>query len=87
MITRAWSCSSRRGWFHIPKGVLISDVKPDTPAERASLKSGDVVTHVNGIAVVSPPAFYEAVAGAVGPIELTMYNFPPVDPPTKIQVK
>ena len=29
-------------------GVLISDVAPDTPAAKAGLKSGDVVTEANG---------------------------------------
>ncbi|MCW5620723.1 MAG: Do family serine endopeptidase [Burkholderiales bacterium] len=29
-------------------GVVIVDVAPDSPAERAGLRRGDVVTHVNG---------------------------------------
>ncbi|MBI1831402.1 MAG: trypsin-like peptidase domain-containing protein [Planctomycetes bacterium] len=75
------------GSFHIPRGVLITDVQRTSAAERANLKSGDVVTHVNGVVIATPAAFYEAMAKAVGGIELTMYNFPPVDPPTKIQLK
>lgn len=31
-----------------PKGVLIGSVEPDGPADRAGLKSGDVIVKVNG---------------------------------------
>ena len=31
----------------IPKGVLISEVQPDTTADRAKLRVGDVITQVN----------------------------------------
>ena len=70
-------------WFTIPAGVLISDVQPDTKAERAKLKSGDVITHVNGAAVLSPAAFYLAVRGIQGPLDLTLHG----DTPIKIQLK
>ena len=45
----------------IPPGVLVSDIQPNSVAERANLKYGDVVTHVNQQAVTSPAAFYQAI--------------------------
>ncbi len=74
------------GWFHIPAGVLLSEVQPDSQADRAKLKSGDVITHVNGIAVTSPAAFYAAVANLGVSYELTVYS-PPPEPATKVQLK
>ena len=31
-----------------PLGVIIEDIHPDSPAERAGLRRGDIVTHVEG---------------------------------------
>jgi serine protease Do len=73
-------------WFYIPEGVLISEVQPDSQADRAKLKSGDVITHVNAVKVTSPAAFYQAVGGVRGALELTLHN-PPPDPPIKILLK
>ena len=36
------------------QGVRIEAVMPDTPAEDAGLQEGDVVTHLNGQALVDP---------------------------------
>jgi serine protease Do len=33
------------------QGALVDEVKPDTPAAKAGLKSGDVITAVNGTSV------------------------------------
>jgi serine protease Do len=65
-------------WFHIPEGVLLCEVQPNTAADSVRLKSGDVITHVNGLKVASPRAFYQAVDDARGQIELTLYGEPPV---------
>jgi serine protease Do len=35
------------------KGVLVADVKPDSPADRAGLRQGDVILAVNRVSVVS----------------------------------
>ena len=36
-----------------PYGVVIEGVEPGSPAEKAGLKGGDVITAVNGMAVKS----------------------------------
>ena len=40
--------------FDRPGGVLINDVYPDGPADRAGLRKGDVVTAIDGRAVEDP---------------------------------
>jgi serine protease Do len=70
-------------WARIPKGVLISEVQPGTAADRAALKTGDVITHVNGLPVTTPALFYQAVDGVRGVIELTLFG----DTPTKVQLR
>ncbi len=39
------------------KGVLITQVYPDTPAERAGLKKGDIITEVNGHEIGNEAAY------------------------------
>ncbi len=34
--------------FKADRGALVSEVTPDSPAEKAGLKSGDIITKVNG---------------------------------------
>jgi S1-C subfamily serine protease len=68
----------------VPPGVYVSEVQANTSAERARLKSGDIVTHVNQTRVDNPAEFYAAMAAAVGPVELTLYNFQNPDPPRLI---
>jgi serine protease Do len=41
-------------FFGVKQGVLVRSVNADTPASRAGLKAGDVVTKVNGTPVTSP---------------------------------
>ncbi|UXU74414.1 MULTISPECIES: Do family serine endopeptidase [unclassified Paracoccus (in: a-proteobacteria)] len=45
-------------------GALIADVSADTPAAKAGLKRGDVVTAVNGTPVQGPRDLTRIVAGA-----------------------
>lgn len=70
-----------------PKGVMIAEVQAGGPAERAELKVGNVITHVNGVAVPSPKAFYQAVAKLTAAAELTIHNLPQHDPPVIIRLK
>jgi len=58
------------------KGVLVSEVLPGSPADKAGLKSGDVITEFNNHPVVSMPEFRMSVAACdVGKsYELTYYR-------------
>ena len=44
-----------------PEGVLVSDVKPGSPAERAGLKTGDVIIEINGQRIQSLGSFKSMV--------------------------
>jgi serine protease Do len=44
-----------------PKGVLISDVVQDSPAEKAGIKAGDIITEFNGKKVDTPQDLQKAV--------------------------
>lgn len=48
-------------YFGASKGVLVSSVDADSPAARAGLKAGDVVTAIDGKAVAEPSDLIEAV--------------------------
>jgi serine protease Do len=41
-------------FFGVKEGVLVRSVNPNTPAEHAGLKAGDVVVKVNGTPVTTP---------------------------------
>ena len=44
-----------------PEGVLVSDVKPGSPAEGAGLKTGDVIMEINGQRIKSLRGFESIV--------------------------
>jgi serine protease Do len=46
------------------KGVLVADVMKGSPADKAGLKAGDVVTSFNGTPVANLPAFRMTVASS-----------------------
>jgi serine protease Do len=46
------------------KGVVVSDIVPDSPASKAGLKRGDVITGFNGAPVVSVPTFRLTVSSS-----------------------
>lgn len=41
-------------YFGVSRGVLVSSVQSDSPAAKAGLKAGDVITSVNGRTVETP---------------------------------
>jgi serine protease Do len=45
-----------------PKGALVATVQPDSPAERAGLKPGDVIETVNGHTIADPRALAVEIA-------------------------
>ncbi len=55
-------------------GVLVTEVEPDSPADRAGLLPDTIITHVNGQPVRDPAEFYSAMEVAKGPVKLTTEN-------------
>ncbi len=60
---------------NVPEGVMIRDVEPDSPADKARLQPDKIITHVNGKAVNTPEEFYAAMANQKGSVELTVRKF------------
>ena len=54
------------------EGVLVTQVGPETPAARAGIRRGDVITKVDGKAVADPEQLREAVRSAHAGQELTL---------------
>lgn len=50
--------------FDVKKGVLVADVIPDSPADKAGIKPGDVIQKINGAVVETPFDLKEAVLKA-----------------------
>lgn len=48
--------------YDIPKGVYIKEVVADSPAMKAGLQNGDVITHINGDLIVTDEMFSEKIA-------------------------
>lgn len=59
-------------YFGTSKGVLVNSVEKDSPAAKAGLKAGDVVTAVNGKAVGEPSELIEAVREAGDGVTLSI---------------
>jgi S1-C subfamily serine protease len=48
-------------YFGVKDGVLVRSVLENTPAQKAGLKAGDVITRVDGMAIASPGDLATAV--------------------------
>jgi Do/DeqQ family serine protease len=59
-----------------PLGVIVADVYADSPAERAGLRRGDVVTHVDGreISDVQALRFRIATQAVGGTVRMTVWR-------------
>jgi Do/DeqQ family serine protease len=54
------------------RGVIVSNVKSGSAAEKAGIKRGDVITAINGTAVNDPNSFRNKVAGTQPGTEVTL---------------
>jgi serine protease Do len=59
-------------YFGVKVGALVASVSADTPASRAGLKAGDVITAINGKAVNSPDALVRAIGEIPGGQDITL---------------
>ena len=61
-------------YFGVQRGVLVSSVDMDSPAARAGLKAGDVITSMNGRSVSDVSDVFEEVrrAGSGASIAMTV---------------
>ncbi len=56
-------------------GVVIREVVPNSPADKAGLQKDKIITHVDGHAVTTPKQFYDAMKDAGAKVELTIVGF------------
>lgn len=59
-------------FFGVKDGVLVSRVQADTPAAKAGLKAGDVITAIDGAAIDSPAKLIRELAGKSGEISVAV---------------
>jgi serine protease Do len=59
-------------YFGVKSGVLVASVKADSPAAKAGLKAGDVITVVNGKSVGSPRELVQALPAGEGSHEVDL---------------
>ena len=52
------------------QGVVITEVQPDSEAEKAGLKVGRMITRIDGTAVKNPSEFAKAVSQIKGPAQV-----------------
>jgi len=59
-------------YFGVKSGVLVASVTADSPAARAGLKAGDVITAVDGTSVSSPAELVSALPSGDAAREITV---------------
>jgi S1-C subfamily serine protease len=59
-------------YFGVKSGVLVASVSADSPAAKAGLKAGDVITAVNGKSVSSPREVVQALPAGEGSREVDL---------------
>jgi serine protease Do len=67
-----------KSYFGLPgekKGVLVSDVYRDSPAERAGIKRGDVILSLEGFLVDSPEEYHQTLGEYTANERLTFRIF------------
>ncbi len=58
----------------VPEGVVIREVVPSSPADKALLQVDKVITRVNNVSVTTPARFYEVIAKAGRSVEVTLQD-------------
>jgi serine protease Do len=56
--------SQLAAYFGVKEGVLVRSVAPDTAAEKAGIKAGDVIVKVDGTGVTTPNELVSAIHAA-----------------------
>lgn len=59
-------------YFGVKSGVMVASVMADSPASKAGLKAGDVITAVNGKGVGSPSEVVQALPSGAGPYDVKL---------------
>jgi membrane-associated protease RseP (regulator of RpoE activity) len=59
-------------YFGTKDGILVTNVEAETPAAKAGLKAGDVITSINGKTVSDPGQLIESVQSAAEGAELSI---------------
>ena len=61
---RPWHVPQLAEYFGAKDGVLVTSVEADSPAGKAGLKAGDVITSIDGKPVTEPSTLIDAVRSA-----------------------
>jgi S1-C subfamily serine protease len=64
----------RMGQSSMPPGVVIREVQPNSPADRAKLQVDKVITEVRGQPVNTPAEFYAQMRKHAGPVEVRLFD-------------
>ncbi len=68
-------------------GVLVREVEPGSPAERAGLRAQDIITHVNDRPIESPSDFRRELRQAGATVQLALLPADDKSPPRKVRLE